>query len=151
MTKRMSIAALSLCGVFLSTYLSLYKLGYIGAIVCGTGGCETVQTSKWALFLGVPVAVWGVGFYLAMVVTAALGTFGGYAERKWPSSAMVMMSGWGALFSGWLTYLEIAEIHAICRYCVVSAILVGILFVLSVLDWRAPRDEYSVPLEGADA
>ena len=39
MTKRMTIAALALCGVFLSTYLSLYKLGYLGAIVCGTGGC----------------------------------------------------------------------------------------------------------------
>ena len=147
----MTIAALSLCGVFLSTYLSLYKLGYIGAIVCGTGGCETVQTSEWALFLGIPVAVWGVGFYLSMLVIAALGSFGGYAERKWPSIAMVMMSGWGALFSGWLTYLEIAEIHAICRYCVVSAILVGILFVLSVLDWRAPRDEYLEPIEGVDA
>jgi uncharacterized membrane protein len=147
----MTIAALSLCGVFLSTYLALYKLGYIGAIVCGTGGCETVQTSKWALFLGVPVAVWGVAFYLAMLFTAALGSFGDRAEQKWPSIAMVMVSGWGALFSAWLTYLEIAEIHAICRYCVVSAVLVFILFVLSVLDWREPRDEYSVPIEGVES
>jgi uncharacterized membrane protein len=147
----MSIAALSLCGVFLSTYLSLYKLGYIGAIVCGTGGCETVQMSKWAIFLGVPVAVWGVGFYLAMFFTASLGAFGDRAEQKWPSIAMAIMSGGGTLFSGWLTYLEVAEIHAICRYCVVSAVLVSVLFVLSILDWREPRDEYSAPIGGTDS
>lgn len=151
MTKRMTIAALSLCGVFLSTYLALYKLGYIGAIVCGTGGCETVQTSKWALFLGIPVAIWGTGFYLAMLATAIAGSFGNNVEAKWPSVTMVAMSGWGTLFSAWLTYLEIAEIHAICRYCVVSAVLVCVLFALSLLDWRDMRAEFPARAEGADA
>jgi uncharacterized membrane protein len=147
----MTIAALSLCGVFLATYLTLFKLGYIGTIACGTGGCETVQTSKWALFLGAPVALWGVGFYLSMLLTAALGSFGEFAESQWPSIAMLAMSGWGALFSVWLTYLELAEIHAICRYCVVSAILVCVLFALSFLDWREPRGGTSAAIEGAEA
>ena len=40
---RMAIAVLSLVGLLVSAYLSMYKLGYLGAIQCGTGGCETVQ------------------------------------------------------------------------------------------------------------
>jgi hypothetical protein len=41
-----------------------------------------------------------------------------------------------ALFSLWLTYLELFVIHAICQWCVVSAILATILFVVSWLDLR---------------
>ncbi len=135
----MVIAALSLCGIFIATYLMLYKLGYIGTIACGTGGCETVQTSRWSVFLGQPVAMWGVGFYVAMFATATAGSMGTLAESRTPSGAMVVMSGWGLLFSGWLTYLELGPINAICRYCVVSAVLVAVLFVISVADYRAMR------------
>ena len=66
MTRRMIIAALALCGLGVATYLALYKLGYIGTLACGSGGCETVQLSRWANLFGLPVAVWGVGFYVAL-------------------------------------------------------------------------------------
>jgi uncharacterized membrane protein len=135
----MVIALLSLGGVFLAAYLALYKLGYIGSIACGTGGCETVAASKWALFLGIPVAVWGVGFYLSMLAVAFLGTLERWADSRGPSVALVALSGWGVIYSTWLTYLELAEIHAICRFCVVSACLVLVLFVLSVRDLREER------------
>jgi len=132
----MVIAALALAGVFLATYLTLYKLGYIGTLACGTGECERVQTSRWAVLLGAPVALWGVGFYLAMFTAAAAGSFGALAESRAVGFALVAMSGCGVLFSGWLTYLEIARIHAICRYCVLSAALVLALFAMSVMDLR---------------
>ncbi|MFI5311517.1 MAG: vitamin K epoxide reductase family protein [Gemmatimonadales bacterium] len=139
MTKRMGIAVLALAGVFLATYLTLYKLGYIGTLACGTGDCEKVQTSRWATWLGAPVALWGAGFYLAMFVTSTAGSLGVLAESRGVSVALVAMSGWGVLYSGWLTYVELEQIHAICRYCVVSAILVLVLFLLSVADLRASR------------
>jgi uncharacterized membrane protein len=135
----MVIAVLSLCGVFIATYLTLYKLGYLGTIACGTGGCETVQMSRWSVFLGLPVSVWGVGFYVAMFVIATAGSFGTLVASRAVSVAMVAMTGWGVLFSGWLTWLELARINAICRYCVVSAVLVVVLFAISVADWRAMR------------
>jgi uncharacterized membrane protein len=138
-TKRMVIAALSLAGVFLAAYLALYKLGYIGTLACGTGGCEKVQTSRWSLFLGLPVALWGVGYYIAMFAVAAAGSFGALAESRAVSQALVTMSGWGVLYSGWLTYLEFARIEAFCRYCVVSAVLVVVLFALSAVDLRERR------------
>jgi uncharacterized membrane protein len=135
----MVLAALSLAGVFLATYLTLYKLGYIGTLACGTGDCEQVQTSRWATLLGAPVALWGAGFYAAMFGLSLAGSLGPLVESRATSIALVAMSAWGVIFSAWLTWLEIARIHAICRYCVASAVLVLILFALSVADLRERR------------
>ena len=136
MTRRMVIAVLSLAGVFLATYLLLYKLGYIPGLACGTGSCELVQASKWAVFLGLPVALWGVAFYTVMFLLASAGSFGALAGSHAIGRLLGLVSGGGLLFSGWLTWLEIAEIHAICRFCVLSAMLVIALFALSVRDYR---------------
>ena len=61
MKYRMGAALLGLIGVLVSTYLYLFKLRLIPGLACGTGGCETVQASPWATFLGLPVALIGVG------------------------------------------------------------------------------------------
>jgi uncharacterized membrane protein len=137
MTRRMLISVISLVGVFLATYLTLYKLGYVETLACGTGSCEVVQSSKWSTLFGKPVAMWGLGFYVAMFALSLAGSFGKLAESRRLGIVMVLMSGWGVLFSGWLTFTEIAWLHAICRYCVVSAALVVVLFVLSVIDLRS--------------
>ena len=137
MTRRRSIAVISLIGIFLSTYLTLYKLGYIEALACGTGSCEVVQASRWSTLFGQPVALWGLAFYIAMFALSVAGSFGRLEESRPVGLALAVMSGGGVLFSGWLTFVEIAWLHAICRYCVVSACLVVVLFVLSALDLRA--------------
>jgi uncharacterized membrane protein len=133
----MVIAALSLGGLFLAAYLTMYHYGYIGNLACGTGGCETVQASRYAMWMGFPVALWGAGYYASVFLVAVIGTMGAASEKLWPSKLLVALNGWSVLFSGYLTWAEIAKIHAICRYCVVSAALVAVLFVLSALDWRA--------------
>ena len=135
----MAIAAVALVGLFVATYLWLYKIGVMGQLSCGVGSCETVNLSKWATLMGQPVALWGVGFYLAMLGTAVLGTMEGFAKDRRIAVALVVMSGGGVLFSGWLTYLELAVIHAICLYCVVSAVLVVALLGLSVADLKTNR------------
>lgn len=137
MTRRMAIAVLSLAGVFLATYLTLYKLGYLQTLACGTGSCEVVQASRWSRLFGLPVAMWGVGFYLAMLALALAGSFGRLADSPGVGRALVALGGFGLLFSGWLTYIEVARLHAICRYCVTSAGLVAAIFVLCLMDVRA--------------
>lgn len=57
----MIVATLSLAGIFVALYLLLYKLGIVGNLACSIGSCETVNLSKWAMFLGAPVAAWGSG------------------------------------------------------------------------------------------
>jgi uncharacterized membrane protein len=145
MSKRMWIALVCVFGLLLGVYLTLYKFGYIGTLVCGVSSCETVQTSKWSVFLGVPVATWGAGFYLTMLMLAIIGTQPRYADSRGLSLAMVVMSGWGVLFTAWLNYLEGFVIHAWCEWCLGSAAMVLVVFVLAALDYREVRglDEVS--------
>jgi hypothetical protein len=65
-----------------------------------------------------------------------MGLSGRFVESARLSETLVALTGFGLLFSLWLTYLELFVIHAICQWCVISAILATILFVLSWLDLR---------------
>jgi uncharacterized membrane protein len=134
--KRMLAALVALAGVFVALYLSLYKLGYIGTLVCAVGSCEVVQTSRWATLLGIPVAVWGVAYYVTVLGVALAGLTPTLADSRRLSQLLVAMTGTGVLVSLWLTYLELFVIDAICQWCVVSAILATLLFVLCCLDLR---------------
>jgi uncharacterized membrane protein len=136
MTRRMIIAALALGGVGLATYLAMYKLGMIGTLACTVGSCETVNLSRWATLLGLPVAVWGVGFYVVLFLVALLGTTERFVDATWVSHALLALTAWGVVFSAWLTYLELYVIHAVCMFCVISAILVSVTFLVSVFEWR---------------
>ena len=135
----MVVAALALAGIFISLYLTLYKLGVIGELTCSVGSCETVNTSRWATFLGLPVAAWGLLFYLDVFIIAVLGTTARFEFEPGISVVLVAQAAIGVLFSGWLTYLELAVIHAICIWCVTSACIVVIIFLFSLADLRETR------------
>ena len=139
MSKRQLVALLALLGLLIAIYLTLYKTGAIAALACSVGSCETVQMSRWATFLGLPVAAWGIVFYVALLGVALSGLQGSLADSRAVSVALVAVTGWGVLFSAWLTYLELFVIHAICQWCVVSAILVTIAFLIAWLDLRDHR------------
>jgi uncharacterized membrane protein len=130
MRTRMAAALLSLAGLFVSLYLYLYKLGYIGTVACGTGGCEKVQFSSYAIFLGIDVPLWGLLAYGALLALSIL-ALQQPASGRWPL-LLRLLSGGGVLFSLYLTYLELFVIHAICRWCVGSAVIVALLFVASL-------------------
>ena len=136
MNRRMVIALIALIGVFVSLYLTLYKLGHIGTLVCGTGSCELVQLSKWGTFLGLPVAAWGVGYYGAVFVLAMVSTQERFESSRRLTGALALVTGWGVVFTIWLTYLELFVIHAICRWCVGSAVMTVLLFGLAMAEWR---------------
>lgn len=135
----MAVAVLALVGIFISGYLALYNYGYLGVIQCGTGGCEKVQASKYAYFLGIPVAVWGIAAYGAMFALALLGVQPRWARDRRVALGLFGMAGVGVLFSAYLTYLEAAVIHAWCRWCVASAVLVTAIFLLTIPGVRRAR------------
>jgi uncharacterized membrane protein len=143
----MIVAALALAGIFLAVYLLLYKLGMIGELSCSVGSCEKVNTSKWATFLGLPVAAWGVGWYIVMFVLAVVSTWETYAESPAVSMLLLGVAGTGLIFSTYLTYLELFVIHAICQWCVVSAILVVIIFGFCIADYRDSNRGSELQLE----
>jgi len=135
MIYRMSAALLSLAGLFISVYLYLYKIGKIGSLACGTGGCETVQLSSWSRFAGLEVSLIGVLGY-AGLLALSLASLQTGPSRQWPARALVVVAGIGLGFTIYLTYLELFVIHAICRWCVVSGIVMTGIFVVALLDRR---------------
>ena len=134
------MALVSLLGLFLGAYLTLYKFGVIGKLACNVGSCEKVQTSRWSMFLGLPVATWGIGFYVLMLTLSIASMQARYADSRGLALATVLIAGWGALFTAWLNYLEAFVIHAWCEWCLGSAGLVVMLFVFAWLNWRETRD-----------
>jgi uncharacterized membrane protein len=127
MRHRQAIALLALIGLFIALYLSLHRLGVIGQLQCGTGACETVQTSAYAVFLGIPVAFYGVAGYLALLVVSLVGLRPSWVARRGPTVLLAVMSGLGLAFTLYLTYLELFVIHAICRWCVASAVIIALI------------------------
>jgi uncharacterized membrane protein len=148
-TKRMIVAALALAGIFISLYLTLYKIGVIGELSCSIGSCETVNLSKWSRFLGLPVAAWGLFFYVDVFAIAIVGTLPRFENEPLISLVLTAEAAVGVLFSAWLTYLELGVIHAICIWCVTSAVLVTLIFLTSALDLRESRSQSTAPTDAS--
>ena len=138
MRHRQATAVLALVGWFIALYLGLHSLGIGGELRCGTGGCDTVQTSRWAELLGVPVAFYGVAGYAAILAVALAGLQPGWLARRGPALLLAALATGGVLFSGWLTYLELFVIHAICRWCVTSAVVMTAIWLVSLHGLRTP-------------
>lgn len=136
----MGLALLSLAGLFISIYLYLFKIGQIGTLACGTGDCETVQLSPQSRFLGVEVALIGVLGYAVLFGLALLALQPRFDGPSWPARLLAVLSGVAVLFSAYLTALELFVIHAICRYCVASAVLIVVIFLLAIRELRSRRE-----------
>ena len=90
------------------------------------GGCEQVQSSRYAKLTGIPVATIGlVGYTLILCSLALRGELGRLA------GVVLTLSGWG--FSAYLTYRELFTIDAICQWCVGSAVAMTALVVLAAV------------------
>jgi uncharacterized membrane protein len=135
----MMIALLSLVGLFVSLYLWLFKIGVVGTMTCGIGGCEAVQLSPESVFLGIEVALIGVAGYAVLLGVALFGTPPARASRPGPARALLVLSGGAVAFTAYLKYLEFFVIGAVCQWCVASAIIILAIFLLSVADWRRTR------------
>jgi len=138
MRNRQAIALLALVGFFLALYLWLHQIGVGGELKCGTGGCDTVQASRWARVLGIPVAAYGVVGYAEILAVALAALQPAALERRRPALLLAALATGGVLFSAWLTYLELFVIHAICRWCVGSAVIITLTWIVSLLSLRSP-------------
>lgn len=138
---RVAVAALALVGIGVASYLVYVHYAGISPIcLAGGGGCEKVQSSRYAEFVGVPVALIGLIGYVAI-----------FASSLVPGDAGRMLGallGLGAFgFSAYLTYLELVEIDAICQWCVGSAVISTLIAILTCVRMvRGPdREEVSSP------
>jgi uncharacterized membrane protein len=139
MTNRMAIAVLALVGLLVSAYMAAYTFGLLGHIACGVGGCQTVQNSPWARFLGVPVSLIGFIGYGALLTAALVGLQPSGTGSRAVATVLAAGATTGLLFSTYLTWLEAFVIHAWCRWCVGSAIIAVGIFLFSLPEFRRLR------------
>lgn len=132
MRHRQAIALLALVGGIVAAYLWLHNIGLIGELKCGSGGCEVVQTSSYARLAGIPVAFFGVVGYLAIFVISLVGLQPAWLGRPQPTRWLAALAGGGFLFTLYLTYLELFVIHAICRWCVASAVIITVILIAAL-------------------
>jgi len=122
---RVAVAALALVGSAIAAYLVYVHYAGISPIcVAGGGGCERVQTSRYAEFAGVPVALIGLIGYVAILASTFVP---GDTGRM--LGALLGLGAFG--FSAYLTYLELFEIDAICQWCVGSAVVSTLIAIVT--------------------
>jgi uncharacterized membrane protein len=135
--NRMVVASLALAGIFVSVYLLLYKLGVLGTLVCGVGGgCDLVQASPYAYFLGLPVAAWGLAGYVAIFAIALAGVQPAIAGQRWVPITLLGLTGGAFLVSMTLSAISGIVIGAWCQWCLVSATLATVSFLFSLPEAR---------------
>jgi uncharacterized membrane protein len=90
-------------------------------------GCDKVTTSEYAEIAGIPVALLGLAYYLAIAGMAGLHIARGGRRAM---AMLIMLSPVGFAASIWFVYLQVAVIGALCAYCIASAATsTGILIV----------------------
>ena len=131
--------ALSILGAADAIYLLILKYSQVEAMCIGNHGCINVNNSVYSMIYGIPVSLLGLLAYLA--ITSIL-----FMEPRWKLAklrgplAVFGLSLTGALFSAYLTYLEYFVIHAVCPFCIASAVLISLIFILSII--RLVRQPY---------
>jgi uncharacterized membrane protein len=131
-TLRLAIAVVALVGIGIATYLTYVHYAGLKPLCLSSGGCETVQSSRYAKLAGIPVATIGLAGYVLI-----LGSVWLRGEVGKLIGAGLALVGFG--FSAYLTYRELFTIKAICQWCVASAVVMTLLAVLTV--WRLLRIE----------
>lgn len=139
MIRRQAIALLALVGLLVATYLWLYKIGVLGELQCGTGSCEYVQTSPYAEIFGVPVAFIGVVGYVVLFLIGLAGVQPRFAAARRVTVVLAVLATIGFAFTLYLTAIELFVLHAICRWCVGSAVIMTAIWGLALAGLiRAP-------------
>jgi uncharacterized membrane protein len=139
-SMRRAVIVLSLIGVGIAGYLTwVHYAGLEVVCLAGGGGCEKVQSSDYAELAGVPVALLGLIGYVGILG----GTLFLPDETGRMTSAFLALVGFG--FSMYLTWAELFRIHAICQWCVASAVIMTALMVLTLLRllYEEPRTSAS--------
>jgi uncharacterized membrane protein len=118
---RRLVAAPAILGLAVAGYITYPHFADV-SITCTSGGCETVQASRYSELAGIPVSVLGIAAYVFILGTAFF-----VSELARAAGAAVAVAG--ALFAAYLLYVQLAVVDAVCDWCVASDVLIALLVV----------------------
>lgn len=123
---------LAILGAVDAIYLYIYKLTGNPQMCLGNGGCHNVNFSPYSEINGIPVSIFGLAAYLAIICILILEARLKLAKENGPLAIFGISLG-GVAFTAYLTYLEIYVINAICPFCVASAVIITLIFILAII------------------
>ncbi len=140
--SRPLIGAIAAIGAAGTGYLTAVKL--MNKTAACLGGCDRVLSSEWATIFGLPLTLFGFLSYLSMLVLAVAPLLVSIEKNKalrtklegltWP---LLFIGATGMMvFSGFLMYVLSTEIKAVCLYCIASATMTVLMFLLTLLGRR---------------
>lgn len=124
---------ITVIGLAVSIYMTIFKLTDNESMCIGNGGCSVVNNSPYAAIYGIPVAAFGVGGYLAILLVLIFEKKAGAFFKQNATLLNFGLTLIGFLFTLYLIYLEIFVIKALCPFCLTSQIAMTILFIVSVI------------------
>jgi protein-disulfide isomerase/uncharacterized membrane protein/rhodanese-related sulfurtransferase len=136
--RKILLLALSLLGLFDSLYLLWVYTSPSRPMVCLGSGCDVVRASSYAHLFGLPLPAFGVANYVVLALLIVAGALVPARPERAMQYAVAGISGAGFLFSIYLTSLEAFVIHAWCAWCMVSALVITCIFILSLFELRQP-------------
>lgn len=126
--RRLAITGLSLVGIFVSGYLTYSHFSGEPVYCGGSSSCELVNASRFAFLGPIPVAVLGLGAYIAILILSRIQSD---EDRPWPAILIFGLALIGAMFQWYLFYIEVAVLHALCYWCIASQTIITLIFILS--------------------
>ncbi len=123
---------LTVVGLVDALYLTWMKLSGNLSLCLGFGQCDVVNSSPYAEVYGIPVALLGALAYAALLALLLAEPRTAPDRRPWVRYAVFVLAFAGTLYSAYLTYIEVAVLEAICPFCVISAVVITLLWLLSM-------------------
>ena len=127
-----TLIALAIIGLLVSVYMTIYKITSNDNMCIGSKDCSVVNASRYSELYGIPVAVFGVVGYAAILAVLWLERNPGFFNQN-GTMLLFGLSLTGFLFTLYLIFLEIALIKAYCPFCITSQVAMTIIFILSVI------------------
>lgn len=142
LTPRHWIAITALIAGLVATYLHLWKLGYMGPIVCTANhGCEIAMASPYGMFLGIDVALIGACGYTLILITAMIGIQPGRINDRRITTILAALIIPAFIFTLRLKYYEFFVLRTFCPWCAESAVTITTHLIAVWLDWRRVTGE----------
>jgi len=136
--RKSVLLALSLLGLFDSTYLLWVYTSPSHPMVCFGGGCDVVRASSYAHVWGLPLPAFGVAMYFTLVLMIFAEAVVTAPWRELIPFGVLAISVSGVVVSAYLTGIEGMVIHAWCAWCVVSAFTITAIMLVSALEILRP-------------
>lgn len=121
------MTVLAVIGLGVASYLTYIHYAGINPACTAGQSCIKVQTSVWSKVDGVPVALLGLIGYVGILGTLLA------PDREETRLATLGLTLIGVAFSAYLTFRELFSIHAICEWCVSSAVILTLLLIGAIV------------------